>query len=200
MTAKYVLVSTSRTGNDSRVHNLLEIAVILLDQHYKPIDSKRWKVKHSSYVIDPVVLAAGGIHNISKHHAAAQSLTVVSAGLIPFLKQHKEFDKPLIATGFGIQKDLEFITKLLPVWNTFVHPYVVLDMQPIAFHCAICGLIPDFNGELYALAKHFKLEIPGGLVHCLDNARLAYKIIRRLNHLLRKFNANAEETKVAHTA
>ncbi len=121
---KFFWLDMEMTGLDESVDKILEVAIIVTDLDFKPIDELHRIVKQSQSVLDGMnewCQKTHGASGLTKSCLSGTPLDDVENDVVALIEKHYKSDDRVVLCGNSIENDRRFVDKHMPKFSGRLH-------------------------------------------------------------------------------
>lgn len=155
MSQKYICFDVETTGLCPKIHNLLTMCMIIVNDNLEEIDRLNISLKHENYTVDAIAMEINKI-DLIQHNKISLNKYDAKQYLIEFLKKYSK----LIPIGHNINFDINFVKENLlsnEEYNKYFS-YNSIDTNTIANFMKMANKLPCKQSvSLTKLSNYFGL-------------------------------------------
>jgi oligoribonuclease len=128
---KLLWLDLEMSGLDPNIHHIVEIAAIITDMDFRPIDQYHEVIFQTQEVLDqmdPWCIKTHGASGLTKLIPAGKKLDLAEQELLDVINQHFRGDDRPILAGNSVGNDRVFIDRYMPELSKRLH-YRIVDVS-----------------------------------------------------------------------
>ncbi|HMQ10979.1 MAG TPA: oligoribonuclease [Oligoflexia bacterium] len=128
---QYLWLDMEMTGLEPQIHKILEVAIIITDEHFNVLHSFETPVFQPPEVLermDEWCIKTHGESGLTAKIPSAPPITEIEVNICAQLKQHFHSKDKIILAGNSIGQDRKFIDAYMPLLSNMLH-YRMVDVS-----------------------------------------------------------------------